>query len=449
MLKRANVFEPSVRSGGGRFIAQGTTMSRMTGTSWRARADEELLVGVPRRGRIAWEIALLLLLVFGENLAVVSEALAFVAVAVALVMAFALIRPWSSAHGGIPARAGAILVVIVAVVLPTAVAREPSGFTRRLGIGIATGAPAPGDPPLAGGIVDVEEVAPKTPAEGVLHAGDRIVGLGGAPLDAKDPTADLTRRTHSDELPEDTTVTVVRGGAAIDLPVHVPKVRAWRRTLGRRFTAFREIVEAHVVVASAVRGALLIALLLLLVRADGQPLSALGIARKGALSELFASTWMTLGTFGVQVAVAIPVGIIGVLTGVIDREASQRTQTLGMIADQGSVAEFVLGVIVAAAFEEVAFRGFFTPRLRALIGSWPWSVVIISLLFGLGHTYEGALAVVQTAFLGAYFSACFLVRRRLLGPWLAHAAFNTGMFLVIRFLARPEVLEKLKQLAPH
>jgi membrane protease YdiL (CAAX protease family) len=158
---------------------------------------------------------------------------------------------------------------------------------------------------------------------------------------------------------------------------------------------------------------------------------------------------MTMGTFGVQIAVAIPIAVIGVLTGAIEHEASRRTEALGTIANQGSVAEFLAGVLVAAAFEEVAFRAFLTPRVRALTGSWPWSVVLVSVVFGMGHTYEGTLAVVQTAFLGAYFGVVYLARRRLLGPWIAHAAFNTGMFLLLRALSAPGLLDRLKSMAPR
>ena len=178
-------------------------------------------------------------------------------------------------------------------------------------------------------------------------------------------------------------------------------------------------------------------------------MASLGIVRNGALQEAAAASWMTLGAFVVQIAVAIPIGLIGLATGMASREASQRTDALGAIAGQGSIAEFILAVVVAAAFEEVAFRGFLMPRMRVLTGSWPLAVVAVSLAFGLGHVYEGALAVIQTAFLGAYFSALLLLRRRLLGPIMAHAAFNTVMLLIVRLLLNSGLVDRLKELAPH
>ncbi|HEY3820031.1 MAG TPA: CPBP family glutamic-type intramembrane protease [Polyangiaceae bacterium] len=403
--------------------------------AWQTRADEAFLVDMPSRRRIVLEALLLLVLVFGEG-SLASPIAAALVVAATLAFAIALVRPWSRAHGGLLGRAASTLVVVLAVVAPAMVEHPGlSGPTRRLGIGIEAAARLPGDPADTRGIVLVKSVEPGTPADGVLHVGDRIVAIGGAPLEAGDPVADLTRRTHGAELPEDTTVTVLVDGAPRDLPVRLPKVHAAHPGFGRGLVAVRDFSARHLVVAAAVRGALIIGLLLLLLRADGQPLAAVGIVRKGALRELLASTWMTAGAFGVQMAVAIPVAIVGQLTGVMNRELSQRTETLGVIAGQGSVAEFLVAVVVAAAFEEVAFRGFLTPRMRTLTGSWPLAIAVVSVVFGLGHFYEGTLAVVQTAFLGVYFSVLFLARRRLLGPTFAHAGFNAVVLILIRVVA--------------
>jgi membrane protease YdiL (CAAX protease family) len=422
----------------------------MAGTGWRARADEVFLVSMPGRGRILLEMALLLALVFGETVLMLSPILAGLLLAAELGLALALVRPWTSVHGGILGRALATVLVVLAVVAPAMVEHpEFAGPSRRLGIGIANGALEPGDPPGLGGVVQVQTVAPHTPADGVLRPDDRIVALAGTPLDRGDASADLTRRTHGDELPEDTTVTVLRDHAVQDLHVHIPRVHDPRHGVGQRIGALRDLSSRHLVIAAAARGALIIALLLLLLRADGQPLAAVGIVRAGAARELLAASWMALGTFGVQIVVAIPIGIIGILSGVMQHEATQRTQALGAIAGQASIGEFIVPLLVAAAFEELAFRGFLVPRMRVLLGSWVWAVLAVSVLFGLGHFYEGALAVVQTAFLGIYFSAMLLLRRRLLGPTVAHAAFNTVMLLVVRFVLQSGVVEQLKQMAPH
>jgi membrane protease YdiL (CAAX protease family) len=101
--------------------------------------------------------------------------------------------------------------------------------------------------------------------------------------------------------------------------------------------------------------------------------------------------------------------------------------------------------VIVAGFEELAFRGFLIPRLKVLLGNWKAAVLVSAVLFGLGHFYEGTLAVVQTAVLGAYFGFVFIFLRRFRLPsvMLAHAAFNTVNFAFMVWLQRSGLLEKL------
>ncbi len=403
---------------------------------------------MPARRRIAVEMGLLVVLVFGGGFAT-SAIAAVILATVELAIATALVRPWSPRHGGVLARAATALVIAFAVVAPAIVERPSiAGQARRLGIGTAVSARQEGDPPLEGGIVLVKSVEEHAPADGVLRAGDRIVALDGKPLDRTDPASDLAQRTHGGDLPEDTHVTVLRDHTREELPVRIPKVHA-RRDFGRALNAVRDASARHIVAFAAVRGALLILLLVVMLRADGQSLEVLGIFKRGALREVLASSWITIGAFAVTVIVAIPAGLIAMAAGILQRESAQRTETLQTIASQGSIAEFALAAVVAATFEEIAFRGFLTPRMRTLVGSWPLAVGLVSIVFGLGHIYEGAIATVQTACLGAYFAAMMLVRRRLIGPALAHAAFNTIMLVFIRVVTSTNVIERLREAAAH
>jgi membrane protease YdiL (CAAX protease family) len=233
-----------------------------------------------------------------------------------------------------------------------------------------------------------------------------------------------------------------------DLAIHVPRVHG-RHSFGKTLSAIRDYSAQHIVVAAAVRGVVFILLILLVVRADGQPLRSLGIAKQGLAKELLAATWMTVGAFAVMFVVAIPIAILGALTGTLEHESAQRTQTIGVIASQGTILEFVLAAIFAAAFEEIAFRSFLTPRMRAVVGSWPIAILVVSAIFGLGHVYEGAFATIQTAALGAYFAVMMLVRRRILGPALAHAAFNSIMLVIVRVLVQGHLLERLRAMSHH
>ncbi len=415
---------------------------------WRKHADETFLVGMPGPVRRALEILLLLALVFrAEHLPSALWAGGLLLLA-ELALATALVRPWSSVHGGVLSRASAASLVLLAVLLPAMIERPGlNGPVRHLGVGVVA-TPRGAEDGARGGVVEVTRIEPRSAADGVLVQGDRVASIGGSPLDLTDPVADLTRRTHGDELPEDTTVGVLRGGAVRDVPVHLRRVRGRGFALGRQAAAVRDFSARHLVLVAAARGALLAALALLLLRANGQPISSLGIVRHGALRELGAAAWMTAGTFALQIGMAIPIAAVGALLGIADREATQRASALGVIAGQGSLLEFVASALVAAAFEEIVFRGFFMPRVRLLTGSWPWAIALVSIVFGLGHLYEGSLAVLQTALLGMYFSVLLLMRRRLLGPIVSHAAFNTIVFVVMRILLQSGAAARLGALAP-
>jgi membrane protease YdiL (CAAX protease family) len=417
-------------------------------STWRERADETFVVAMPEKGRIVLEMVLLVALVFASSL-MLNTAAALVIGAMELGLALYLVRPWSKAHGGVVGRAVAMIVVLLAVIAPSIVERPiAAAESRKLGAGITASSREAGDPEWSGGIVRVARVEPDSPASPVLRVGDRIVAIGGAPLDTNDPTSDLTRRTHGNELPEDTTVSVLRDHKIEELPVHMPRVHARSPRFGNALSSLRDFASRHIVVAAAVRGVLIIALLVVLLRANGQPISSLGLVAAGAPREVLHAAWMTAGAFATVFIASIPVAIIaGALgTKAVEQEGAQRSETLGTIAAQGSFGEIIVAMIVAAAFEELTFRAFLVPRMRVIVGSWPLGVLFVSIIFGAGHVYEGLIATFQTAMLGVFFAIMMLIHCRIFGPSLAHAAFNTVMLLIIRVLASSHVLERLRSM---
>jgi membrane protease YdiL (CAAX protease family) len=76
-------------------------------------------------------------------------------------------------------------------------------------------------------------------------------------------------------------------------------------------------------------------------------------------------------------------------------------------------------------YEELTARGFLLARCRtAFDGVWA-PVLLSSLLFGLGHVYQGWIGVVQTTVIGTVF-AVYTVRWGTVWPAiLAHALLNT------------------------
>lgn len=101
----------------------------------------------------------------------------------------------------------------------------------------------------------------------------------------------------------------------------------------------------------------------------------------------------------------------------------------------GGVAQLMAGSVpiagVAAVmffvgfYEEVMARGFLLARCRRLLpGRWP-PVLLSSLLFGLGHGYQGAFGVAQTALIGVVLALLYLRWQTLWPLIIAHGLLNT------------------------
>lgn len=83
-------------------------------------------------------------------------------------------------------------------------------------------------------------------------------------------------------------------------------------------------------------------------------------------------------------------------------------------------------------YEEVLARGFLLTRSRTLLGGVWEPVLFSSILFGIGHMYQGGLGVVQTALVGVVFARLALHWGTLWPVILAHAALNTLSLAVLR-----------------
>ncbi len=78
--------------------------------------------------------------------------------------------------------------------------------------------------------------------------------------------------------------------------------------------------------------------------------------------------------------------------------------------------EIVLGgvlVLVVAFAEEIIFRGYLLARFQEVTDSTWISVFLSTILFALGHAYEGAAGIMAVSYIGLVFSVLFLWKRSL------------------------------------
>src|SRR5690606_14507151 len=101
----------------------------------------------------------------------------------------------------------------------------------------------------------------------------------------------------------------------------------------------------------------------------------------------------------------------------------------GLTVDTPLAAMFPL-LLLVGFYEEIVARGLLLTRARQLVGGfWP-PALISAVLFALGHFYQGAYGVVQTALFGLVL-AVFTLRWGTLWPaGLAHA--TTHMLSVLQ-----------------
>lgn len=89
----------------------------------------------------------------------------------------------------------------------------------------------------------------------------------------------------------------------------------------------------------------------------------------------------------------------------------------------GSPLEFLLAgvlVIVVAIAEEIIFRGYLILRLQAVTRSNLGAALLSSIIFSLGHGYEGTAGVLTVGFMGLCFALVYLSRKSLVAPMVMH-----------------------------
>jgi membrane protease YdiL (CAAX protease family) len=98
------------------------------------------------------------------------------------------------------------------------------------------------------------------------------------------------------------------------------------------------------------------------------------------------------------------------------------TPTPSFLAASGG-AEFLLAAVlvaVVAVTEETIFRGYLLLRFQTLLRGPALAVLLSSVIFSLGHGYEGSAGLVTVGVMGAVFAVIYLWRRSLVAPIVMH-----------------------------
>ena len=173
-----------------------------------------------------------------------------------------------------------------------------------------------------------------------------------------------------------------------------------------------------------------------------------GLRRSGgSLRELIGGRWQSAGDFFLDITIAAGVWLGAVLLiaavaalaalAMHTDQAADLNDTIkriGFLTPQSNREVFLWICLSATAgfCEEVLFRGYLQKQFTRLLRNRWSALVVVSILFGLGHGYEGPLSMVKIVLLGLAFGFASLQRKSLRPAMMAHTWQDTITGLALR-----------------
>jgi hypothetical protein len=171
-----------------------------------------------------------------------------------------------------------------------------------------------------------------------------------------------------------------------------------------------------------------------------------GISRAGMkMRELIGGRWQSVEDFLLDVALSIGVWIGALIliavaaiamgmqhTANVDEVSKQ----IGFLAPQSGweIALWLCLSATAGFCEEILFRGYFQMQFTRLLCNRWLALAVVSILFGLGHGYEGAQRMVLIALLGFAFGIASIARKSLRPAMMAHTLQDAISGILLRAL---------------
>jgi len=130
-------------------------------------------------------------------------------------------------------------------------------------------------------------------------------------------------------------------------------------------------------------------------------LSGNTLASVGLVPVVERSQWVTIGIGAI--VMAAQVGYLAMASRDSDKLSAikeQMGETFSLAPQTPRESRlFDMVSITAGVCEEILYRGLLLATLVPLVGTWP-AVAISSLIFGLGHAYQGIAGIVKTGLTG-------------------------------------------------
>ncbi|MGE5308497.1 MAG: lysostaphin resistance A-like protein [Deltaproteobacteria bacterium] len=199
------------------------------------------------------------------------------------------------------------------------------------------------------------------------------------------------------------------------------------------FSFFLSSADANVsftltAVSSILRDLALVGLVIFFLWRNGEPLSLIGWDLRNAGTEFAVGLGLFIPFF-------VAIGLIQTLLQSLGLTVPQSTPQQLTISGASQVLLAVALVTVVAISEETIFRGYLIQRFSALMQNCWAAILVSSLIFCLGHGYEGSAGVVTVFLVGAFFGWVYNWRKSLIAPMVMHFLLDFVSIVLLPFVA--------------
>lgn len=155
---------------------------------------------------------------------------------------------------------------------------------------------------------------------------------------------------------------------------------------------------------------------------------SLGISSRDPADQVIAGLlWFPLAYISLLLAAAVALLLHGMVAPL---EIGEPHDFLSRAPPRPDATIFVV-ILVAAAYEELIFRGLLLSRLRRALGGWPAAIVIVSVLFAWEHVGLGIPQLIAAFMLSITWSIIFIRTGSLVSCTVAHATFNLSQLFIV------------------
>jgi hypothetical protein len=133
-------------------------------------------------------------------------------------------------------------------------------------------------------------------------------------------------------------------------------------------------------------------------------------------------------SYGGLIGIFLPIGLIVALLP--EESIRQAIPNVSWTFTRVELLPAVLIAMIAVGYrEELFFRSYLITRLQELGVRRAGAVAVSTVLFALGHIYQGVLGIAVSLVIGALFGMLYVRRRNLHALAIAHALYNLTVLL--------------------